>query len=217
MYSPEQIAAAVDLAALKPEHTKEATLFTCHEALEYRCASVCVKPCYVAVAANELEGTGVHVGTVINFPHGNSVPDVAALEAYMAIGEGATELDMVINIGAVLSGQWSPVFDGIAAVVNMGHEWGALVKVILETCYLPPKAIRLACRVCSELGVDYVKTSTGYGPCGATPGAVRVMRASCGKCEIKASGGITTYDDAELYLAMGCTRLGSSKIKELLP
>ena len=218
MYTPKQVASAIDLAVLMPKHTEEATLLACHEAMDYGCASMCVKPCYVAAASRELEGYDVATGTVINFPHGNSVPEVASLEAYMAVGDGASELDMVINIGAVLSNQWNIVLDGIEAVLNTGHEHGALIKVILETCYLPHKAIRQACRICADLGVDYVKTSTGFGPCGAHPKSVKLIQEVVkDRCLVKASGGIITYTDAELFLNLGCTRLGSSKVKELLP
>ncbi len=218
MYPPEQVAGAIDLAVLRPEHTEEATILTCYEAMDYGCASVCVKPCYVTTAAKVLEDSDVFTGTVINFPHGNSVPDVASLEAYIAIGDGATELDMVINIGAVLSSKWGIVLDGIEAVLTIAHEHGVLVKVILETCYLPHKAIRQACRICADLGVDYVKTSTGFASEGATPNVIKLIQhAVQDRCLVKASGGIATYADAELYLNLGCSRLGSSKVKELLP
>lgn len=218
MYTPQEIAAAIDLAALKPAHTRETTVLTCLEAAHYNCASVCVKPCFVDVAAKELEGSGVGVGTVINFPHGSNPPDVMALEAYDAIGSGADELDMVINIGAVLGNQWNIVIDGLEAVIEVGHRWDALVKVILETCYLPSQAIRQVCRLCVDTGADFVKTSTGFGTCGATPEAVIIMRNIVdGKCGVKASGGIKTYEDAKLYLDLGCTRLGSSRVKELFP
>lgn len=217
-YTREQIAGAVDLAALKPEHTISHTLLVCNKAARYNCASVCVKPCFVTVAAKALEGSGVAVGTVINFPHGSSEPDVAALEAYNAIGAGAVELDMVMNVGAALSDDWSRVKDGIEAVTTIGHEWGAIVKVILETCYLTSKAIWTACDYCVEFGTDFVKTSTGFGTGGATPFAVKQILGVVGDfCQVKASGGISTYKDARTYLDLGCTRLGSSKIEELFP
>lgn len=217
MYPPGQIAGAIDLAALKPEHTKEATILTCHTATRYQCASVCVKPCYVVAAAKELVGTGVSTGTVINFPHGSAVPDVAALEAYKAVGDGATELDMVVNIGEVLSAHWGVVLDGICAVRDIAHDNGALVKVILETCYLAPRVIKQVCRLCDDMRVDFVKTSTGFGLEGATIDDVKLMVATCKHCLVKASGGINTYKDAECFLNLGCSRLGSSRVKELMP
>ncbi|MHC4188390.1 MAG: deoxyribose-phosphate aldolase [Planctomycetota bacterium] len=217
-YSPERVAAATDLAALKPEDTLIDTLLVCGRAALYHCASVCVKPTYVIAAARELRGTGVGVGTVINFPHGNSHPTVMGFEAYEALGDGATELDMVIDIGAALSGDWRLVSEGIEAVMREVREWKRLCKVILETCYLPETAIYKVCELCVAAGVDFVKTSTGCGTCGATPEAVTAMfDAVAGRCGVKASGGIKTYADAELYLDLGCTRLGSSKVEELFP
>jgi deoxyribose-phosphate aldolase len=170
------------------------------------------------VASRRLQGTGVGVGSVVNFPHGNSLPEVSALEAYNAIGDGATELDMVINIGAALSGEWNLVLDGIDAIVSIAHEWDAIVKVILETCYLPDSKIRQLCKLCVDAKADFVKTSTGYGTGGATREDVEIMmNAVAGKCEVKASGGIKTYADAELYLDLGCTRLGTSVVEPLFP
>lgn len=217
-YSPEKIAAVIDLAALKPQHTEDDTLRVCGVSARFGCASVCVKPSFIGVADKELEGTGIGVGTVVNFPHGNSAPNIIAFEAYEAIGAGANEIDVVIDIGAALSGRWNKVMDGIEAAVSIGHEWGALVKIILETCHLPPTTIRKVCRLCADAGADFVKTSTGYGSMGATPEAVKLMVAAVdGRCQVKASGGIATYEDAELFLDLGCTRLGSSKVEELFP
>lgn len=146
------------------------------------------------------------------------MPNIIAFEAYEAIGAGANEIDVVIDIGAALSGRWNKVMDGLEAAVSIGHEWGALVKIILETCYLPPTIIRKVCRLCADAGADFVKTSTGYGSMGATPEAVTLMQVAVGgRCQVKASGGIATYEDAELFLDLGCTRLGSSKVEELFP
>jgi deoxyribose-phosphate aldolase len=208
----------IDLAALKPQHTRTDTINVCWKAVKFNCASVCVKPCYVGVASEELDWAGVGVGTVINFPHGISLPEVSALEAYTAIGDGATELDMVVNIGAALSGEWNKVLDGIEAVVAIAHEWDAIVKVILETCYLTASTIRQLCRLCVDAQADFVKTSTGFGNYGATGADVEIMmNAVAGRCEVKASGGITTYADAEKYLDLGCTRLGTSVVEQLFP
>jgi deoxyribose-phosphate aldolase len=217
-YTPEKIASTIDLAALKPEHTRNDTLAVCERAAFYNCASVCVKPCYVNAAAKKLDRSDVGVGAVVNFPHGNSLPQVAVLEAYEALGDGATELDMVVNIGAAISGEWNVVLDGIEAVVEIGHEWDAIVKVILETCYLPATEIVQLCELCVSAKADFVKTSTGYGTIGATVAVVAIMmHAVAGRCEVKASGGIKTYADAELYLDLGCTRLGTSRVEELFP
>jgi deoxyribose-phosphate aldolase len=177
-----------------------------------------MKPIFVDMAAKELEGTGVGVGTVINFPHGNSRPDVMALEAYTAIGDGANELDVVMNISAALMGEWELVREGLNAVIAIGRERGALVKVILETCYLHVTHIREACLQCADAGADFVKTSTGFGPCGATERGVILMSDTvAGRCQVKASGGIRTYKDAEMFLDLGCTRLGASDVRQLLP
>lgn len=217
-YTPEKIASVIDLAALKPQHTRNDTLTICQKAAKFNCASACVKPCFVSAASAELWGSGVAVGTVIGFPHGNSLPEVAALEAYTAIGDGATELDMVVNIGAVLGGEWCLVLDGIEAVVAIAHEWDAIIKVILETCYLQPSNIKQLCKLCVDAKADFVKTSTGYGTYGATAIDVRIMMDTvAGRCEVKASGGIKTYADAEMYLDLGCTRLGTSVVEELFP
>lgn len=217
-YTPEKIASTIDLASLRPQYTSKDAVMTCLKAAEFNCASVCVKPCYVSVAEKHLQGTGVEVGTVLNFPNGNSMPDVMALEAYNAIGDGATELDMVANIGAVLGGEWNLVLDGISSVVEIAHEWNAIVKVILETCYLPASKIKQLCKLCVDAKADFVKTSTGFGTYGATEDAVAVMlHTVAGRCEVKASGGIKTYADAEKYLDMGCTRLGTSVVEQLFP
>jgi deoxyribose-phosphate aldolase len=217
-YTPEKIASVIDLAALSPVDTRIDTINVCQKAAKFNCASVCVKPCFVSIAAKKLDQSDVGVGTVINFPHGNSLSGVVALEAYTAIGDGAVELDMVINIGAALSGEWNKVLDGIEAIVSIAHEWDAIVKVILETCYLTASRIRQLCKLCVDAKADFVKTSTGYEPYGATREDVEIMmNAVAGRCEVKASGGIKTYADAEMYLDLGCTRLGTSRVEELFP
>jgi deoxyribose-phosphate aldolase len=217
-YTPERVASTIDLAVLKPEATQEDVILACQKAIRFGCASVCVKSCYTNVVAKQLDDYDPATCCVLNFPHGNSSPDVMALEAYNAIGDGAEELDMVMNIGKARDEEWEYVADGIQAVVEIAHEWNALVKVILETCYLMPWQTKIASRICANHNADWVKTSTGYGSGGATPDAVILMRDTVnGKCQVKASGGIRTYKDAETYLELGCTRLGSSRVEELLP
>ena len=217
-FTPERVANAIDLAVLKPEATKEDAILVCQKALQFNCASACVKPCYMDVIAKQLDGYYPATCCVLNFPHGNSPPDAMALEAYNAIGDGAKELDMVMNIGKACDGEWEYVCDGIQAVVEIAHKWDAFVKVIFETCYLTPEQIIIASKMCADVGVDWVKTSTGFGPGGATPEAVILMRDTVkGRCQVKASGGIRTYEDAELYLELGCTRLGSSRVEALMP
>jgi deoxyribose-phosphate aldolase len=154
-------------------------------------------------------GTPVVVAAVVGFPHGAQRPEVKALEARLAIADGARELDMVQNVGALRSGDQPAVRDDIAAVVAEARPHGVLVKVILETCFLTPAQIVAACRLAEEAGADFVKTSTGFGAGGATPDAVRTMLdAVGGRLGVKASGGIRSWDDAVRYLDMGCTRLG---------
>jgi deoxyribose-phosphate aldolase len=177
-----------------------------------------VKPYHVPVAARLLEGYEVEVGTVVGFPHGSESPDVKALSCYNVIGAGATEVDMVLNISAIKDGDWDVIVDEIQAAAEICHEHDALLKVILETCYLKASEITFASVCAMRNGADFVKTSTGFGTGGATPEAVRLMVEAVGlKCQVKASGGIKTYDDAELYLGLGCTRLGSSRVAELMP
>lgn len=217
-YTPERVAAAVDLASLKPEATSVDVSLCCQKAIRYGCASVCVKPYHVPIAARLLEGYDVGVSTVVGFPHGSDSTDVKALACYNLIGSGANELDMVLNIAAMKDGDWETVFEEIQAASEICHKYDVLLKVILETCYLKESEIAYACECAVRAGADFVKTSTGFGSGGATPEAVRLMVEAVGtKCEVKASGDIRTYEDAETYLDLGCTRLGSSKVVELTP
>ena len=212
--SVADVAKTLDHAVLKPEYTA-ADLAT-HAAM---CVSrgvgcICVRSGDVAAAVKLVAGSPVVVASVIGFPHGACPAAVKALESRLAIAAGARELDMVINVGALKSGAERTVRDDIAAVVAEARPHGVLVKVILETCYLTPVEIATACRLAEEAGADFVKTSTGFGvrsggPTGATPEAVRIMLdAVGGRLQVKASGGIRTWDEAVAYLDMGCTRLG---------
>ena len=209
-----EVAKTLDHAVLKPEYTA-ADLAT-HAAM---CVSrgvgcICVRSVDVAEAVRLVAGSPVVVASVIGFPHGAQPAAVKALESRLAIAAGARELDMVVNVGALRSGADTTVRDDIAAVVAEAKPHGVLVKVILETCYLAPAEIATACRLAEEAGADFVKTSTGFGvkaggPTGATPEAVRIMLDSVGgRLQVKASGGIRTWDEAVAYLDMGCTRLG---------
>ena len=217
-YTPETIAAAVDLAALKPNHTSVEVSICCQKAIRYNCASVCVQPYQMPIAARLLKGYSPGVGTVVSFPHGSDAPSIKARACGSAIRYGANELDMVLNIAAIQEGDWDTIGEEIYGAVSVCHNNGVILKVILETCYLKDRFIGYACQLAAKLGVDFVKTSTGFGSGNATPEAVRIMvDAVEGRCEVKASGGIKTYADAELYLDLGCTRLGSSRIEELMP
>jgi len=208
------VAKTLDHAVLKPEYT--AADLAAHAAM---CVArgvgcLCVRSVDVAAAAGLVAGSPVVVASVIGFPHGAQRPEVKALESRQAIADGARELDMVINVGGLRSGHEQLVREDIAAVVAEAKTHGVLVKVILETCYLSPEQIATACRLAEEAGADFVKTSTGFGvkaggPTGATPEAVRIMLDTVGgRLQVKASGGIRTWDEAIGYLDMGCTRLG---------
>ncbi len=217
-YTREQVAAAVDLAVLSPCHTSVDVSLCCQKAIRFGCASVCVQPYHVPIAARLLRGYPTVVGTVVGFPHGSDAPSIKGRACSTAIRQGADEIDMVLNIAAMLDGDWDTVAEEINGAVSVCHNNGALLKVILETCYLKDRYIGYACAYAVKLGADFVKTSTGFGPLGATPGAVKIMLDAVeGQCHVKASGGIATYADAERFLDLGCTRLGSSKIAELMP
>jgi deoxyribose-phosphate aldolase len=203
------VAALLDHAVLKPNFT--AADLAAHAAM---CVArgvgcLCVRPADVAAAVGHVAGSPVVVASVIGFPHGSHRPETKALESRLAIADGAKELDMVIALGPLLSGDESRVLEDIGAVVAAARPYGVLVKVIFETCYLTPAQIVTACRLAEEAGANFVKTSTGFGTTGATPEAVRLMLDTVGgRLGVKASGGIRTWDDAVMYLDMGCTRLG---------
>lgn len=214
MHSTADVARVLDHAVLKPDYAAADLHQHARMCVERGVGCLCVRSCDVAEATRLVAGSPVVVAAVIGFPHGAVRPEVKALEARLAIGDGAGELDMVMNVGALKSGREDLVRDDIAAVVAEAKPAGGLVKVILETCSLAPDEIRTACRLAEEAGADFVKTSTGFGvksggPTGATPEAVRIMLdAVGGRLQVKASGGIRSWDDAVAYLDMGCTRLG---------
>jgi len=208
------VAQTLDHAVLKPEYTAADLATHAAMCVARGVGCICVRSCDVAAATRLVAGSPVVVASVIGFPHGAQPAAVKALESRLAIDAGARELDMVINVGALKSGDERTVRDDIAAVVAEAKPRGVLVKVILETCYLGPAEIATACRLAEEAGADFVKTSTGFGvksggPTGATPEAVRIMLdAVGGRLQVKASGGIRSWDEAVAYLDMGCTRLG---------
>ena len=212
-YTREQIAAALDLAVLKPTATAADVRAACALAVANNIMSVCVAPVWVPMARDLYES----VCAVIAFPHGNTLPEAKYAEALAAMECGAKELDVVVNYGQLLDGRHEALWD-IAGIVKAAHPQGVLIKAILETCFYTPDQIHEACRLCVKSGVDFVKTSTGFGPGGATPEAVKTMlEAVDGEAKVKASGGIKTYADAARYLDLGCARLGSSRFEELLP
>jgi deoxyribose-phosphate aldolase len=211
------IAKKLDHSLLGPTLTDEELAAGCRLAAEYRVASVCIKPHAVRQAAEILRGTGVAVGTTIGFPHGGHSKEVKLFEAERAMDDGATELDMVINIGKAIEGDWAAVGDEIAAITEAAHRRGALVKVIFENCYLDDAQKARLCRICGEVNADYVKTSTGYGTGGATHEDLILMRkAAPPHVKVKAAGGVRTLDGAIAVAELGCERIGASKTAEIL-
>ncbi|MDR3620245.1 MAG: deoxyribose-phosphate aldolase [Paludisphaera borealis] len=213
----ERIAKRIDHSLLGPTLTESELEEGCRIAAEYDVASVCIKPFAVSLATRLLSGTNVEVGTTIGFPHGGHATSVKVFESQQAIDDGATELDMVVNIGQVLGGNWSEVASDIGAVVKAAHGRGAIVKVIFENCYLKDEQIVQLCRICGEVGADYVKTSTGYGTGGATHEDLILMRKSSPPhVKLKAAGGVRTLDQAIAVVDLGCDRFGASKTAEIL-
>jgi len=208
---PLDLARYIDHTLLGPDATADDIDQLCEEADRHGFASVCINPTWVKRAANNLRGTRVPVCTVIGFPLGATTPEVKAMEARKALRDGAREVDMVINIGALKSGDHELVFDDIAKVVDAAHEVGAICKVILETALLTDEEKVIASALAKRAKADFVKTSTGFGPGGATVYDVALMRETVGpEMGVKASGGVRTADDAEDMIAAGATRIGAS-------
>jgi deoxyribose-phosphate aldolase len=204
-------ASLVDHTLLKPEATDEDIKKLCEEAATYRFASVCVNPTWVRIAACNLQGTGVPVCTVIGFPLGATVPDVKAYEARRAILDGAKEVDMVINVGALKSGDDCLVEYDIRSVVQVAHEYSVTCKVIIETALLSDDEKIRACIAAKNAGADFVKTSTGFSKGGATVADVALMRRTVGtELGVKASGGVKGLEDARKMVEAGATRIGAS-------
>jgi len=204
-------ASLIDHTLLKPEAAVSDIKKLCDEAAEFGFASVCVNPVWVKKASEFLKGSGVPVCTVIGFPLGATLPDVKAFEARRAIFNGAEEVDMVINVGALKSGDDCALEDDIKAVADAAHENGVLCKVIIETALLSNEEIVRACLASKNAGADFVKTSTGFSKGGATVEDVNLMRRTVGKAlGVKASGGVKGIDDARAMFEAGATRIGAS-------
>ena len=199
----------IDHTVLKEDTPLETVKRICDEAMEYGFASVCINPCHVAYCADYLKDSDVNVCTVIGFPLGANTSAVKAFETKDAIANGADEIDMVMNIGALKDKNYDLVRDDVKAVVEAAN--GTLVKVILETCLLTEDEIKKACELCVEAKADYVKTSTGFSTRGATIEDVRIMKEAVhGKAKVKAAGGVRTPEDMVKIVAAGADRIGTS-------
>jgi len=212
----EQLAKTIDHSLLRPELTDQDVIEGCRLAKRYNVASVCVRPCDVSLAVSELQGSDVKVGTVVGFPHGNTTTASKAFEARQAVANGAQELDMVINIGALRSGRYDYVENDIRAVVEAAGE-GIIVKVILENCYLTDEEKVKACQLAEAAGAHFVKTSTGFAASGATIEDIKLMRASVGpKMQVKAAHGVRTLEAALQVIEAGVTRIGATQTAHIL-
>ena len=212
-----QLAKTIDHSLLKPELDDAFIEAGCRLAAEYDVASVCVRPVDVKRAVSLLDGTDVAVGTVVGFPHGSSTTATKVFEARDALANGATELDMVIPIGALRSGRDQDVRDDISAVVAVAHDAGAIVKVILENAYLTDDEKERGSRLAEAGGADFVKTSTGHAPSGATHEDLALMRrVTSPHVQIKAAGGVRTLDDLLDVMNLGVTRIGATQTKPIL-
>lgn len=205
-----KVANMIDHTVLKAVTTKEEVIKLCNEAREYGFFSVCINPTNIELAKKELEGSNVKVCTVIGFPLGANTKEVKAFETRDAIAKGADEVDMVINIGALKDKNYDLVYEDIKAVVDAANK-EALVKVIIETCYLTDEEKVKACELAVKAGTDYVKTSTGFGTGGSTPADIKLMRETVGEnIGVKASGGVRTAEDAKAVIEAGASRIGAS-------
>jgi deoxyribose-phosphate aldolase len=212
----EQLAKTIDHSLLRPELTEVDVIAGCEVAARYHVASVCVKPYHVKLAAQLLATSDVKVGTVVGFPHGNSTIATKVFETQEAVAAGATEIDMVINIGELRSGHADYVHHEIRAVVNAAHP-KAIVKVILENAYLTHAEKVLGCQLVEEAGADFVKTSTGFAPTGATVEDIALMRATVGsQVQVKAAHGVRTLDQLLAMIDAGATRSGATATATIL-
>lgn len=213
----EQLAKVIDHSLLKPELTEADVIAGCKLAHKYHAATVCVKPSHVRLATEVLKDSDVIVSTVVGFPHGSNRTEVKVLEAELAMDDGALELDMVLNIGQLRTGKLDFVRNDIKAVCDAAHARGAKVKVILENAYLTDEEKVTACKLCEAAGADWVKTSTGFAPGGATLEDLRLMRETVSdKVQVKAAGGVRTLDTILPVIDVGCTRVGATATAAIL-
>ncbi|MGD1103640.1 MAG: deoxyribose-phosphate aldolase [Terriglobia bacterium] len=216
-YTFEDIAKMIDHSLLPITLTDPDLEQGCLLALEYHCASVCIMPFYLKRCAEILKGSTVKASTTIGFPHGGHTTAIKLAEARRALDDGCEELDMVVNVSKVLSGDWDYVRHEIKAVIEVAHAQGQKVKVIFENCYLKDAHKIRLCEICAEVGADWVKTSTGFGTSGATLEDVKLMRAhSPAHVQVKAAGGIRDLDQLLAFRALGASRVGASRTKDIL-
>jgi len=214
-YSLKKVAKTIDHSTLGPAMTLDEVKAGCEVALKYDVASVCCKPADIKFVAEILKGSDVLVGTVVGFPHGSSTTQSKVFETKEAVANGAVEIDVVINIGHLKSGKTQEVQSEIAAVVAAAS--GNQVKVILENAYLTDEEKVIACKLVEAAGADYVKTSTGFAPTGATLADVKLMRATCSpKVKVKSAGGVKSLDQLLEFLDAGIDRSGSSSTAGIL-
>lgn len=217
MLTPETIAKMLDHSTLQPWLTEADIRKGCEIALRYKTATVCARPGDMKLVSRLLEGSGVLPCTVIGFPHGAHLTSVKAFEAEQAVADGCRELDMVINIGRMKGGDYNYVEQDIRAVAEAAHKGGAILKVIIETCYLTDEEKTVACQLSEKAGADFVKTSTGYGTHGAAPEDVALMRAAVSdKVKVKAAGGMRTLDAILAVRAAGADRCGVSATEAIM-
>ncbi len=217
MYTKKQVAKTIDHAVLKPDQTLADLESNAKMCIENGVFSMCVKPCDIKAAKELLKDSDVKVSCVLSFPHGADATPVKAFQAKQAIEDGTDEIDMVMNIGRFLSGEYDYVLEDIKAVVEVAHQHNILVKVIQESGFLSPEQIAKACELSEKAGADFVKTSTGFGPGGAKPEYIDIMVKTVGKTmQIKPSGGIRDWETAVAFLEQGADRLGIGSTEAVL-
>lgn len=216
-YTYPELAKMIDHSLLNPTLTEADLEAGIDLALEYDVASVCIMPYYLKRCANRLRGSTVKASTTIGFPHGGHTTHIKRAEAEQALADGGEELDMVVNISQILSGQWGYVRDDIAAVIEVTHAAGQKVKVIFENSFLHDEQKIRLCEICSELNADWVKTSTGYGSSGAThPDLILMRKHSAPHVQVKAAGGVRDLAGLVAVRELGVTRCGASRTKDML-
>ncbi len=216
-YDYESIAKMIDHSLLNPSLTVPELEAGCVLALKYNVASVCILPYYLARCAELLRGTTVNASTTIGFPHGGHTTAIKIAEARQALKDGGQELDAVINISKARSGDWQYLKDELAALTQLTHDGGAKIKIIFENAYLDEAAKIRLCEICGEIGVDWVKTSTGYAPSGATFPDLELMRKySPARVQVKAAGGIRDLDTLLAVRAIGVSRVGATRTEAIL-